>query len=58
MHKMQVAVIHMLRRIYDKTCKDRIINVRIKSYLGIAIIEDKIREKIKHDFNLKYLRLI
>lgn len=35
----------MLRWMCDKTLKDKIMNEKIMNYLGVAIMDDKIRER-------------
>ena len=42
--KMSVAEMRMLRWMCGKTRKDRIRNVNIRSMVGVAPIEDKMRE--------------
>ena len=44
-HRMAVAEMRMLRWMCGKTRKDKIRNERIRRYLGVAPIEDKIRER-------------
>ena len=41
---------HMLRWICDKTLKDRIRNEHIQEMVGVAPIEDKMRENLLQQF--------
>ena len=44
MNKMSVAKIRMLRWMCSKSRKDRIRNVNISDMVGVAPMEDKLRE--------------
>ena len=44
MHKIDVVLMRILRWMYGKTRKDRIRNDHFQEHLGVATIDDKIRE--------------
>lgn len=44
MHKMMIPKMIMLKCMLGKIRNDRIMNIKIMSYLGIVPIKDKIRE--------------
>lgn len=44
MHKISVAKMILLKWIYGKIKKEKIINKHIRKHLGIALVDDKLRK--------------